>query len=65
MPPSGCRAGSLLVAAAHAAIDADQSQTNPRQRQRERNEDVGEEGEEAEIADGRFEERSTWLGDVR
>jgi hypothetical protein len=55
----------LLVAAAHAAIDADQSQTNPRQRQRERNEDVGEEGEEAEIADGRFEERSTWLGDVR
>lgn len=30
----------------------------PRQRQGERNEDVGEDGEEAEIADGRFDERS-------
>jgi hypothetical protein len=35
----------------------------PGQRQSERDENVGEDGEEAEIADGRFDEWRTGLGD--
>jgi hypothetical protein len=35
----------------------------PGQRQSERDENIGEDGEEAEIVDGRFDERRAWLGD--